>query len=868
MKNNIRKILLLFYFAIWFQIAISKPVDKITAERTAYNFLKNRTVSEVFKGELKLTLVHTFSSREEQINAANEPLNYFYIFNTNQSGFIAVSAEDVVLPILAYSDEGTFDPNTMHISIQKWFQGYADQIRYAIVNKLEATEEINTQWADLLAGEQALTRRGSVSPLISVKWNQSPHYNDLCPYDNVNKDRTVTGCVATAMAQVLKYWKYPSTGTGFHSYNHSIFGTLSSSFGSHTYNYGNMPNYVTTTNTDVAQLMYDCGISVDMNYNIASKGGSGAYVISSMSPLTHCTEYALKTYFGFPSTLSGKQRQGNTDANWLSLLKTDLDAGQPVIYAGFGGGGGHCFVADGYDNNNYIHFNWGWGGSSDGYFQINALNPGSLGSGGGTGGFNSGHQAIFGVRPPSSSLKYNLTLNTSMTISPSSISYGGAFSVSANFTNNSSTTFSGDYGAAVFDDSDNFIDFIEIKTGYTLQSGYKYSNDLVFSTTGMLKMLPGKYWVGIFYRPTGGNWSIVNGTFIYSNYKSMTVTNSNPIALYSDMVVSGDPWFTKGQSGSVSVNIINNGTTTFKGKYSVNLYNLDGTYAQNIGTLTESNGLPAGYVYQNPLSFTVDTIKVSPGTYLLATVHISDGSSSWELTGTGSYQNPIFVDVVAPPIAADIYEVNDNASVAYGLSMSFSGNNANVSTPGSNCHAGSDYDFYKINLPTGFNYTVSPRLHDEGNTANGKTYTLDALFSYSLDGGSTWSDAFDDVMPNSINVAGGKTIILKVAPYFTGQTGTYLLEMPVSRTSTLSAKGNGTQAINIYPNPTKDYLYIDGNGISMYEISVSDVQGRLAKKYSAEGNHHALPVNSLQTGIYFVTIKSDKGIITQKIIKE
>jgi hypothetical protein len=159
-------------------------------------------------------------------------------------------------------------------------------------------------------------------------------------------------------------------------------------------------------------------------------------------------------------------------------------------------------------------------------------------------------------------------------------------------------------------------------------------------------------------------------------------------------------------------------------------------------------------------------------------------------------------------------------------------------------------------------------LHDEGNTANGKTYTLDALFSYSLDGGSTWSDAFDDVMPNSINVAGGKTIILKVAPYFTGQTGTYLLEMPVSRTSTLSAKGNGTQAINIYPNPTKDYLYIDGNGISMYEISVSDVQGRLATKYSAEGNHHALPVNSLQTGIYFVTIKSDKGIITQKIIKE
>ena len=171
-------------------------------------------------------------------------------------------------------------------------------------------------------------------------------------------------------------------------------------------------------------------------------------------------------------------------------------------------------------------------------------------------------------------------------------------------------------------------------------------------------------------------------------------------------------------------------------------------------------------------------------------------------------------------------------------------------------------------MPVGYNYTLTPRLHDDGSSANGKTYTLDALFSYSLDGGATWSDAFDNVMPNSITTSGGKSIILKVAPYFSGQTGTYLLEMPVSRTSTLSAKGNGTHAINIYPNPTKDHLHIDGNGISMYEISVSDVQGRLSSKYSAEGNRYTVPMSNLQTGIYFVTIKTDKGIITQKIIKE
>lgn len=347
----------------------------------------------------------------------------------------------------------------------------------------------------------------------------------------------------------------------------------------------------------------------------------------------------------------------------------------------------------------------------------------------------------------------------------------------------------------------------------------------------------------------------------------MTVTNTNPIALYSDLVISPDLWFTQGQAGTASVNIINNSSETFKGKYAVTLYNLDGTYAQNLAVINETSGLPAGYVYKNPLSFSADTIKVTPGTYLLATVHLPEGSSSWQLTGTGKYQNPIFVDVIALPIA-DIYEVNDNASVAYGLSMSFSGNNATVSTPGSNCHTGIDYDFYKINLPTGYNYTLNPRVHDNLNSANGKTYTLDALFSYSLDGGATWSDAFDDVMPNSIVTAGGKTIILKVVPYFTGQTGTYLLEMPVSRTSTLSAKGHGTHYINIYPNPTKDIVYIEGNGINMSDISVTDIQGRLVAKYSAEGNSHKLSVRDLQTGIYFVTVSTDKGTITQKIIKE
>jgi hypothetical protein len=131
-----------------------------------------------------------------------------------------------------------------------------------------------------------------------------------------------------------------------------------------------MPNKVTSSNSAVATLMYHCGVSVDMNYGVGSKGGSGAQTLDVVD--------ALKTYFGYPTSVEGKYRSSYSDAQWKTLLKGELDASRPIQYAGTGSGGGHSFVCDGYDNNDFFHFNWGWSGSSDGYFSINNLNPLSL----------------------------------------------------------------------------------------------------------------------------------------------------------------------------------------------------------------------------------------------------------------------------------------------------------------------------------------------------------------------------------------------------------------------------------------------------------------------------------------------------------
>ena len=379
-----KKLFTLLCLLVFFCLSYAKPVNEQTAKAAAQYFIKNRTRSPLFKTVYNPDLNLVFKAIVKG-SGAKESVPCFYVFNVKAArGFIIVSADDNAMPILGYSDEKNFDPNKIPISVAKWLEGYKTQLRYIIQNKIEANTQVKKNWNDLVISPSVSPSLNSVvvSPIMQTKWDQSPYYNALCPYDNQHNDRTVTGCVATAMAQIMKRWNYPTTGAGFHSYNTQNFGTLSANYGSTTYQWASMPNFVTNTNVAVATLMSQVGISVDMNYGVAATGGSGAYVVSDASPVTNCAEYALKTYFGYDNTLHGVQKVNYTDLQWINLLKTDLDAGRPVLYAGFGGGGGHCFVTDGYDDNNMFHFNWGWSGAYDGYFAIDALNPGGVGTGG------------------------------------------------------------------------------------------------------------------------------------------------------------------------------------------------------------------------------------------------------------------------------------------------------------------------------------------------------------------------------------------------------------------------------------------------------------------------------------------------------
>ncbi|MEP7108141.1 MAG: C10 family peptidase [Ferruginibacter sp.] len=777
-----KKIIAFLSLLVVYHFIYGKQIDEKTANSIGRLFLTTRVNSTTLKNITNLQLVYKATSKGLSQSGDPEAVN-FYVFNLGTSkGFVIVSGDDDVIPVLGYSVESSFDPNNIPPNTTKWLEGYKKEIQYIIEKKIKATDEIKKEWQDLING--TILKRpatiAAVNPLLQTTWNQSPFYNALCPHDNAANETTVTGCVATAMAQIMKYWSYPLSGSGFHSYDHPKYGTLSADFGNTAYQWAAMPNNVTAGNNAVATLMYQVGVSVDMNYGIGSAGGSGAYVISSQSPVTNCAEYALKTYFSYKNSLHGVQRLNYTDLQWVNLLKSEFDVSHPVLYAGFGNGGGHCFVADGYDNNSFIHFNWGWNGFYDGFFQINALNPSGTGTGGGSGGYNAGQQAVIGIEPPTNVQTFDMGLYNYVTPSAASINYAQAFTVSTNIVNNGTANFSGDYCAAIFDNSNNFIDYVEIKSGQSLQAGFAYINDLVFSNAGMVGMLPGTYNVGLFYRLTGGNWIALANNGSYANFVQIAVVNTNDIELNSSITINTGTTLIKGQASSVNVNIINDGFTPFTGQYQVNLYNLDGAFAETIGTYDENAGLPPGFTYLPPyLTFSNTAIVSDPGTYFLAVVHKSI-TGNWELTGSSYYQNPIKVIVKLPDLQPDKFEDNNTTVQSYTLPLSIPGNNATVSTQGSNCHLGTDYDYYKINLPAGYNYTISARLHDAYNSGNGNTYSLDALFSYSTDG-VNWSGAYDDVLPGSLSMSGGHSIYFDVAPYFTGTTGTYLLDIQVTK---------------------------------------------------------------------------------------
>ncbi len=832
------------------------PVSSQQALKVASAYMANNSASFTSGGgtlDLVAMATSTISQSDPQI----------YFFNS-ANGFIIISGDDAASPVIAYSNEGILQQNNLPHGFIKWMDKVRQEINYIRQNKLEATAEIKKEWEDLYNGTSVHPITNAVNPLIATKWDQSPYYNALCPYDNTYSDRTVTGCVATAMAQIMKYHNYPAQGTGSHSYNHVRYGTLSANFGATTYNWGSMPNNVTSANSSVATLMYHCGVSVDMDYNVGSQGGSGAY--SSALP------YAYKNYFGYTSTVNYILRSSYSDANWKSMMQAELDASRPIQYSGQGTHGGHSFVMDGYDSNGKFHFNWGWGGSSDGYFTIDALNPGSLGTGGGAGGFNAYQTAIIGIKPPAGgggSGTTDMRLYSSIVVNPNPIVYGSSFTVTvnvANFGTSSANNFSGDYTAALFNSSNQFVAYVETKTGFTLNYNSYYINPLVFTTSSISALTPGTYTIGIYYKATGATqWSaFANGN--YQNFITVQVegNSTNNLKLYA-AITTTPAVIVRNQTFTVQFDIANYATSAFNGEVSVDIHKSDGTWIRELSTKSGLS-LPSNTHFINGLTYTITGgISDAPGTYQLFVWDKPTGGS-WQFLGNGTFSNPITIQVVEPGLSPDGYEVNNTQAQAASLNLVFSPNSGSIKTSGSNIHTGSDVDYYYIDLPPNFNYTITPRIHDSYSSGDGNTYTCDATFAYSTDG-VNYSASIDDVMTGSFTKNNGGRIYFTVSPYFTGKTGTYALDVKGTRTAVSSGINVvNSSGLKCYPNPASDHLNIEIAGTKLLHYSITDVSGKSILEFDDASGKVLLSLDRFEQGIYFIKAVDGDKTYTSKFI--
>ena len=439
-------------------------------------------------------------------NADSRPAAY--VFGT-ASGYMVVSADDVAAPLLGYADNGSFDPENIPDNLRYWLESYASEIAWARDNGVQPAKA-RVSRAD----------RAPIAPLVKTQWNQNAPYNNYCPI--YNGSRSVTGCVATAMAQVMKYYNYPAKGTGSHSYTTTTLKiSQSMDFSATSFRWTSMANTYgalssTSQKNAVATLMHACGVSVDMDYTPQESGAPSLFVAP-----------ALANYFGYDKGVRYLMRDYYGMEEWEDLVYNQLVDFGPVQYSGSNSSAGHSFVCDGYSADGYFHFNWGWGGMSDGYFLLNALDPSSQGIGGSTAGYNSGQDIIANVATSGEGKIYEqMLIDGDFKIDTDRVSTGGYVVVVANAYNYSIAPISGFYGLK-FTASDGSVTYAEAPSGV--------SNVAVLGGYGgwdvrMPSLAAGTYTVTPAWKSTTGEWFDIRAKV--SAVKSYTATVSGNTAVF------------------------------------------------------------------------------------------------------------------------------------------------------------------------------------------------------------------------------------------------------------------------------------------------------------------------------------------------
>ncbi len=764
-----------------------------------------------------------------RLTLSREGLNTVYIVNAG-NGYAVLAADDVAPALLGFADKGAFDPDNMPDNMRAWLDDYSAYISYAARNGCRVVAA---------PADPSLT---DISPILTTKWNQDAPYNDMCP--RVNGVETFTGCVATAIAQVLNTYRWPVSGTGTYSYtwNNS---QLTFDYANTTFDWDNMADDYTQPTTDeqkhaVAELMYACGICSDMNYGTGGSGTAGVYMAMG-----------LMRNMGYSHDMRYPNRDCYSLPEWSRMLYAELQEGHPVYYDGANNSIGHAFVVDGYrSSDGFFHINWGWGGMSDGYYSIVTLDPDAQGIGGSTAGYFLSQCALLNLRPAEEDamiypefvakniLPQPVTATRGEYIYLGDAANGGFFNMSLGEV---SVQFGIELTAenaepiyAFYDETFNLEyarGFRQIPVSTTLIPEGMFTGRAVAKCNGMT--VP--FRIGV---------SETSEFTVVSTAESVTFSPiEKSISLSCDDIKALTPFFC-GRKAYIEATVTNNGTEYY-GMITANFTNSAGstsTFGEAIVDITpgESHTLrltgevPAsapvgaakiqltdarGNVIGEPMEITVENVPVgTPAPNITNGVFVGP-----EITGDGTSSNPY---VVEP----------SNINVTADLSV------------GGGYYSSSVRAYVVDSKDAIITFLQAPLVACWGTETQQLTFSGD--LSASIEPGENYRMIFAYLNGNTYNLLLGSTV------WFTA-----------SRTSGISAVG--TDSYGIYPNPVHTTATVTAPA-AITAVEAYDLAGALRANFETGSNEGrvAIDAGALAPGNYLLRVSAaDSSVRTLRMIK-
>lgn len=737
-----------------------------------------------------------------------------YIANFKPSSFVVLPAERQATPVLAYSLHHTAPASVKNDAFDDWMYSYGNQVIELIKNHVKV-KPAESEWEALLAGTYVAPKGKSVTPLLTTTWDQGQYYNHLCPAAAGGPGGHVwAGCVATAMGQVMKYHNHPEQGTGSHSYNHPVYGYQFANFGNTTYNWAGMPNAIYSYDDDIALLLYHCAVSVDMDFGVDGSGASPSAVVP-----------AVKNYFGYSLGTQMKNKNSYSTSEWIDMLKEELDNSRPLFSGGYNSTqtSGHAYVCDGYNANNYFHFNWGWSGYYNGYFNVNNLNPGGS-------NFSYNQSAIFYMEPAGESFAY-LSLQSNLAfINPNPLEQGNPASLPSQVKNTGLVPFNGCVYLSLYDLDGNFVGDIDSKEVMVNPDATK---TIVFSNPD-IEFPIGTYELRMYYQYDCDGEKLLVESGNYTNPYQINLidpdANMAPILNTLEVGELGAPY-----AGNFVENDDNWTSGIFQIKYTD--FNGDAPSVKQVQISTDNGATYTAYDMVEGEGANETGIRYSytynygsdENTYAGQMYKFNFNDGNLDATGEQGVEYHI-------PYLKETLQEEDTVT------------GATITFKTKYYHEGGDLPFAKslfIKAPGGDTWAEVALEEGEGSVETGKWYQID----YTLgDEVGDWSYKF--VFSDTKTMALGN-----------GKEYGFHVDYPTAVAEILT-----DDDFFVYPNPVKDVLHIETSYRGSVHYQVIDASGRTLLQGNIE-NSACLPLNGLSKGTYILQLKAANSLIHRLLVK-